>query len=574
MKKSQQQMLIKRIIYTICFIGLVLIDWVRNNGNGQEWAIAINCIGFFVFLIIVLQYRIRDFVKLPYLIWYVVCIFAGTYALLWGRQNSLFFGQWVTAVVNVCLYGTLVIRMIFGIVNKEISIHWKNKMLMLTLLTFLALFISKNNSLWPLWFFVMFGCYYLTKFTTDDREVLFDSMLNGIILGFFILQGLAFVFRPYDQVRYVGMFVNSNANGLFYLVTYCAFLSKVIRERQKSNHGIIRLICLFFAGVTISFAFLTISRVVFATIIIITCIFLILEHFIYSATSWKGAMQTTVMLGSSFVVSFFMVFAAVRYLPPFFHHPIWFQGEYSEQKVHSWDKYDSDKFVDLDEFLDHAVYRTLITFGLMGQSYLIVEAAEEQEESVVLLETEPQVEILGIAETIGIAEISKMQSEVVVKEYKDGVSPGIDAAHPIVNVSSAAQFVESSFGIRGFIYSYYLQHLSMFGTESNDSGIWLFPDFYCFHAHNSFLQILYTHGIIAGFLFILWILTACYNLVGIIKKNKNQLKWYYSIPIFYFLVFILYGQLEIGSFIGQQIFTLLFLLNYLVVNKEGPCDVI
>lgn len=566
---------LKKIVYTICFMALVLIDWVRNNGNGQEWAIAINCIGIVIFLITFLQYKILDFVKLPYVIWYIICICGGSYALIWGSRHVLFYGQWVTAVINICLYGILTIKIISGIVKKEVHINWKNIIFILTFATFIALMVSKSTSIWPIWFFVMFGCFYLTKFSEVEKDYLFDSMLNGVILGFFLLQGLAFVFRPYDQIRYVGMFVNSNANGLFYLLTFCAFLGKTIRERQKSNHPILRLFFLFFSGVTISFAFLTISRVVIASIVVITVIFLILDHFIYSSTKWKGMLKSLMTLGISFFISFGLVFFAVRYLPPFFHHPVWFQGEYSEQKVHSWDKYDSEKFVDLDEFLDHAVYRTLITLGFMEEATQTAAPVTKTIDTVVSAPavSTPAVSVPAVAPNT-IAEILKMRSEFVVAEYKDGIQPGFDAVHPVVNATSAAQFIENSFGIRSFIYQYYLSELSLFGKESTDSGVWLFPDFYCFHTHNSFLQIAYTHGIIAGFLFILLVVVSFIRALYFVWKYKNKSQWYYSLPIFFFMVFILYGQLEIGSFLGQHIFTLLFVLNYLVMNREGPCDVI
>lgn len=37
-----------------------------------------------------------------------------------------------------------------------------------------------------------------------------------------------------------------------------------------------------------------------------------------------------------------VTFGMTRYLPPLFHHPVWFWGEWSEQKVHSWDAWNSE----------------------------------------------------------------------------------------------------------------------------------------------------------------------------------------------------------------------------------------
>ena len=49
----------------------------------------------------------------------------------------------------------------------------------------------------------MFVCFYLTRYTEQEKEDLFQGMLDGIILGFFLLQGLCFVFRPYDVVWFL-----------------------------------------------------------------------------------------------------------------------------------------------------------------------------------------------------------------------------------------------------------------------------------------------------------------------------------------------------------------------------------
>lgn len=60
-----------------------------------------------------------------------------------------------------------------------------------------------------------------------------------------------------------------------------------------------------------------------------------------------------------------------RYLPAVFHHPVWFWGEWSEDKVHSWDPWNSEKYVDIDELLETAVGRTTeITNGILEQILL------------------------------------------------------------------------------------------------------------------------------------------------------------------------------------------------------------
>ena len=45
-----------------------------------------------------------------------------------------------------------------------------------------------------------------------------DGMVDGTIISFFMLQIFAYGFRPYDVVRYIGAFSNSNITALHYLL--------------------------------------------------------------------------------------------------------------------------------------------------------------------------------------------------------------------------------------------------------------------------------------------------------------------------------------------------------------------
>ena len=78
-----------------------------------------------------------------------------------------------------------------------------------------------------------------------------------------------------------------------------------------------------------------------------------------------------------------VTFGMTRYLPPVFHHPVWFWGEWSEQKVHSWDPWNSGKYVDLEDVITAAIGRTTeITGNIFAKSPLLLKtfAAETVKE--------------------------------------------------------------------------------------------------------------------------------------------------------------------------------------------------
>lgn len=46
--------------------------------------------------------------------------------------------------------------------------------------------LSAYKGILPLWYFVIFGGFYLIGVPKENREIFFGGMLNGIILRFFV----------------------------------------------------------------------------------------------------------------------------------------------------------------------------------------------------------------------------------------------------------------------------------------------------------------------------------------------------------------------------------------------------
>ena len=70
--------------------------------------------------------------------------------------------------------------------------------------------------------------FYLTDFTAEEQEDMYQGIMNWRYPCFFAFQGYCCVFRPYDQVRYIGIYNNCNLNGLFYLEVLAAIFGKIL----------------------------------------------------------------------------------------------------------------------------------------------------------------------------------------------------------------------------------------------------------------------------------------------------------------------------------------------------------
>ena len=228
----------------------------------------------------------------------------------------------------------------------------------------------------------------------------------------------------------------------------------------------------------------------------------------------KHYIRNGLLLVLCICMMFPVTFGMTRYLPPVFHHPVWFWGEWSEERVHSWDAWNSEKYVDIDDVLNIAIRRTReITDDLVGRSPFMLK--------------------------VFAAELDKVQ---VLKDEQ-----------------SADQFL-----IRETIYSQYWKNLNLMGHKQKDQGFQLFSWYWIGHAHNIYLQYATDFGIPMCICFI----GICIGtLIRIVKNNLQTEKTYLIGYIFLILVPLLFGLLEFSWGSGAVTIVLLF-----IGWRQGICD--
>ena len=120
MKKS------KRWFYTLCFIAMNGVDFVRNTQNGDIWSIAANATGLVLMLLVASGYSLKELHSPFTYIWTLLC--AGGIVLIFVQESNhicgIYYWALVVAVLNVWwigIYGKLLLQKIF--VQKTLSIH-------------------------------------------------------------------------------------------------------------------------------------------------------------------------------------------------------------------------------------------------------------------------------------------------------------------------------------------------------------------------------------------------------------------------------------------------------------------
>lgn len=501
----------KKLIYTLCFAMFCLIDQRSKTCSGLDgWLETFRSLTGVVMAIIIMSHYRWDSLrkhKIPYLVWTAISIVGGVVALWWGKNNYYFFNDWIVRVIDVILFGYIIIYTFIRVVVEKKYPKLNKKFAIVWLIMMLLMIVSRSTYIWPFGYFVMFGCFYLTDYSKEEQTDLFQGMLNGIILGFFLMQGWCFVFRPFDNwdYRYVGIYNNCNLNALFYLMVLAAVFAKIIYVNRVGAGKLIRVYYWVGAGVVLSFLFLTIGRTAWMTAFVLGIIFLISLRLVQRK---KRIILNGIILILCMCLTFPVCFGAVRYLPPVFHHPVWFWGEWSDNKVHSWDPADSSKYVDFDEFMDR------VGFGfssILGHSPFAIKSQAAE------------------------ASVDDRYERAIFKE----------------------KGIPSALVARKTIYQQYFKNLNLWGHPYEEQGFQMTPTYWVGHAHNIYLQYGTDFGIVVMFLFVLLILWAA---IIYIKRVWKKCFEEDVASLLFLTIPATFGMLEYAWGVGSVAILMLFVV--------------
>lgn len=505
----------KRILYTICFFLFCVIDQRSKTASGLDGVIETfrDMAGILMAAIIMSHYKWEKFKehKLLYMIWTGIGVVAGALFIVFGQPLAYFMNERIMIALDVLVFGYVVIHTIISVFIEKKYPKLNKGMFGLWVVMMLLMIFSRSDYVWPFCYFIMFGCFYLTDFTEEEQEDLYQGIMNGVIFAFFVFQAFCCVFRPYDQVRYTGIYNNCNLNGLFYLVVLAAVFGKILYVTKENKHKFWRVYYWLGAGVVYSFIFMTIGRTVWLVAFILGLLFL---GFYQGVKQKKHYIRNGLLLVLCICMMFPVTFGMTRYLPPVFHHPVWFWGEWSNDRVHSWDTWNSEKYVNIEYLMDVVAGRTKeITNHLFSKSPFLLKAIAAESTKTQVLQDEQWVDKILVRKTI---------------------------------------------------YCEYWKKLNLLGHKKEEQGFQLFSFYWVGHAHNIYLQYATDFGILMGICFII----LCILVIGKIIYKYRYLRSIYDLErIFLILVPLLFGMLEYAWGSGSVTILLLF-----ICWKEGIKD--
>lgn len=542
----------KQITWILCSFFIVFIGVVKCDGTGAQAALASNLLGLAILPFCLLRIKWREFLSIPCYIFaalWLVCFIPFKRYFFIGNDYD---ASIVVAYINVLFYGLLFIRSVRTIDIKDVTKN-KGKIIISALfaLTFVSCIISRNKAVWPLWFLVMFGTFYMEPTDKEVAKEIVGSIVRGVILSFFIFQGYAFLRRPFDAIRYVGIMTNCNVTGMYYFVCYVAFLAEFERAREKKKR-ILGTILFLFAMSIWAFVMFTACRSAISAFVCVTLLYLVVVEVRIRKRGFMGFVKSGFTMLGIFLVCIPIVYYSIRYIPAFVSHPKLFptDGFAPSRQITKEDPIDSEKYTSLAESFQTIIGR----YDFKNTSYITYSSIES--------EGEP----LTSDNIISIAEIKDSNNERIL-EYVDGTLPGSDEIHPIY-MKTSFEGAKRFLGIRYYIYSFVISEINLFGHYQDCTNIYLTPTFVLYHTHNGFLQWLYSFGYISGFLFIAFSIGAFCVIIKHIKKAENEY-WYYLSSAMFQIGFLIICLTECPIILGNCLFSIYFLSLFPCMLQEN-----
>lgn len=437
-----------------------------------------------------------------------------------GKELVLYTLSGVTAWLYGKLLGGLAVR----IRKREIcrQFTWYGHLVLL----FLGLMVVfRNTRTWPFSVAIPFACLYLYRFHTGSVNRFLKNFCYGCILAFWLMLGSALLFRPYysfEFIRYPGWFASVASAGLFWMLVFGCTISCILAKYDNQ----IRLFenvgkCLFelmTLGAVSSYLIMGMARTaLLGTAMFSAAAFLIAEFFCYRDTL-KKMLEKVFLVICPVLVLFPVVYTLTRCIPAVVGRPVWITGaEWFSDRIEKREPVDSSKFMNVPQLAESLLDKLLgIDINLSSMA-----GAES-----------------GPGPGYTINEDGELIFDDNVTDYyeKDG------QIYTKKDYSFENDAVQDTSNGRLDIWRLYFKNLNLTGHDTMivEDGA---ENMILYHAHNSYMQVAYDHGIFVGIIFLA--VTAGGLLCAVLYYKKSFHKVNFAIyPVIVVISFMIAGMTE------------------------------
>lgn len=384
------------------------------------------------------------------------------------------------------LWGYVVIAIIIDIIKNKGYRRFKNIQPVAGVLwaLFAVLLIFFHTEYYYAWFMIIpLTAVYYVMLDEERRRLFFSALEMAGILSFFYVMYKSLRHRPYDTERYLSYFANTNTAGMYFAVVVALMYSRITLwwHRKKDKLRIVALIFYFVLfGILGSIVIYNYTRTTIMGMLISFAALFVL-NFIQKEKA-KSILGRLGLMILSTVLLVYPVFLAIRYIPAYINEFTYLAWEFDEPyRIKPGDPIDSPKYTSIESFLTLA----------LGKWGIMVDFEEKDDQGAPAVEIDEERDVTNSRGDIWRAYLSKLDIK--------GHFPG-DQFIYIGEDKDVIDFDPANYSYEELMYNENVQHM--------------------YHAHNSYLQMAYQYGILAGVIYVL-LNGMCY-LIAAIKLLKRK----------------------------------------------------
>ncbi|HKM03811.1 MAG TPA: O-antigen polymerase, partial [Lachnospiraceae bacterium] len=366
-------------------------------------------------------------------------------------------------IVAGWIWGMVLIRTILNLVHKKLR-KFSIPYTLLVAGFFALLIIFRNTRQWPVLLVSMFVLFYLQKLDDGKIQWLFRNLCHGAILSFFYFVFQSLLFRPYHDIRYSrypGAFSSVAIWGIYLMFIFCAVFVTLMVEFKKNNK--LKHMSFYYVtiGICLSYIFMSVSRTALFGIVVMLLIMIPILGVLWFRGNLKKLATCMGFVLLTLMLLFPGVYTATRCIPAIVNQPLLLPYEEFEGSILVGEKKDSKLYMTFDHFLELSVSKLWTTF----------------EKTEITTKEVSSTEDVSSNQEVADIQLVPLSAQVDEKDYNDAS------------------------GGRLAIFKHYIERLNWTG---HDAMIITVNNEIIAHAHNTFLQSAYDHGIATGIVFVLF----------------------------------------------------------------------
>ena len=416
-------------------------------------------------------------------------------------------------------WGIVIVLTICNLCRKQVQRMSLSYALLIT--AFFALtWIFRYQKYWPITMAVFFGLLYLQKLDQQEMLVLVRNFCQGALCSFWYVVIFCLLHRPYHNynfARYPLHFSSVAMAGLYLLFVFTAVILLAL-ERYQQDRSLKSMWFYYLSlGTVMSYMFISVSR----TAILASAVVALLAVVGYARTRGKGVVKRTLQMIGMLLLCFCLLlpvtYTLTRCVPAVVDDPVLYPYEEFDNRIYQGEEKDSYRYMNVKHLLELSTGRFMVM--LEGQ----------------------------------------VDRESIEDKTQTGQTAGADTTtQEDTNDSST----ESTNG-RLAIFKMYLGNLNLTGHESMIITV---GDTIYAHAHNTFIQYFYDHGIISGIVFLL---VGFFTLIRSFlygKQGRDQ-SMLAMAPLLYLVSFAIAGMTE---WVFQPVIPLGFGVLFMIYPLLSP----